>query len=257
MTWGPKGDVSIITEPTIAQGLIFGQTSSAEKVDPLMDNLSHMYPMDETGDQTDLGEYDGGYDLTARNSPTKVAGKISDAQQYDTGAVNHYIYNELGHPGDQNRSFSLSCWLRTDTTPPTVSWYYFNQYDYDDDIDSLAIKHDFASGKFGIVMQKSSTDPQYAFTLNLAIVQGTWYHVIVVYTSGSTLAAWVNNSTTNSAAADYGRATNSHTCFGSRKLDGTGSGEVSVDAFHWWQNYTLTADDRAYMYNSGTGRELL
>lgn len=235
--------------------ILSGHRGIVDDADPLMANLSHMYPLDEVGAQTDLGSV--GYDLIARNSPSKVTGKVGDAQQYDTGAVNHYIYNELAHPGDQNRSFSLSCWLRTDTVPPSVSWYFFNQYDYDDDIDSLAIKHDFSVGKFAIALQRSSGDPQYAFSLNLAIVPGTWYHVMVVYTAGATLEAWVNNSTYNGLGADYGRATNVHTTFGSRKLNGSGSGKVSVDAFHWWQDYTLTSDDRAYMYNSGVGRELL
>lgn len=224
-----------------------------DDVDPFIGSLKHAWMLNDVGAQTD--GTGNGKDLVARNSPTRVTGKISYAQTYNTGAVCHY-HAVAPAWGANNWDWALSLWIRSNVAPSSVDHYFFNVENNTGD--TISIRHYIATNRFIGVMSHDSGSTQSICSANVlgAPSLTTWYHVILQYKKDATLQMWVNNVFQQGQSATGGYA-NGRVVVGARKWDGTQSRPVSVDAIHFWDNYELSSDERAYMYNSGAGRELV
>lgn len=250
MRWQPKGTSETIYEPSIAQSLVFGQTAAAELVDPLIDNLKHAWMMNDDGTQTDEVSTK---DLNAGNSPVRVAGKIGFAQQYASGVARRHWNSVAPAWGSNNWDFALSLWVRTDAQPTTIDWYYFNVENNTGNV--ISVRQYLPTGNLMVYLSPDSGTTQYIVESNVTPTNGVWYHVMMQYIQDTSIQMWVNNVNKGTTGAAGGYA-NGRVVTGARVWSGTGSGNVSVDAIHFWDNYALTSDDRAYMFNSGAGREL-
>jgi hypothetical protein len=235
--------------PTLSESLIFGQSLSYELVDPLVDNLLALWKCEESGNLTDSVN---GYTLTARNSPTQITGKVGYGQQYSQTNIScHY---KLAGLGGNNNSFTVCLWVKSIAAPDSGDNFYFvleNNTGM-----TFYIRHSLSNAKHLCGLSPDSGSTHYNVSGDDVIVVGTWYFILVEYTSNVSLTLWINNVQTDSIAASGGRAVG-RIVLGASKYDGTGADDVQVDAIHWWDNYLLDSDERTYMYNSGNGRELL
>lgn len=232
--------------------LLAGHRGIADDVDPFYGSLKHAWMMNDIGTQTD--EVSTKH-LNARNSPTRVTGKINYAQQYTQGSAKCHYHSVAPAWGANNWDWALSLWIRSDATPTTIDWYFFNVENNTGN--TLSVRHYVSENKIIGYLSPDSGSTQYICTAHGigAVSVGTWYHVILQYIKDTSLTLWVNNTLQQSQFADGGYA-NGRVVTGARVWTGTGSGNCSVDAIHFWDNYELTSEERAYMYNSGSGREL-
>lgn len=253
MLSGHRGitDVDLGIEANALNTMGLTHASTGEKVDPLLGSLKHAWMMNDDGVQTDEVSTK---DLFAGNSPTRVTGKIGFAQKYASGLARRHYHHLAPAWGANNWDWAISLWVRTDIAPSSVSWYYFNVENNTGN--TLSITHDFGNNRILAILSPDSGSTQYIASALAAPVAGTWYHVMVQYKTDTSLQLWINNVSQQSIAAAGGYA-NGRVVVGARVWNGTQSGDCSVDAIHFWDNYELTSDDRAYLYNSGAGRELV
>lgn len=245
---GPTGDIWDEDADNSLSGMTVASTGV--KVDPLLDSLLVMYRMAETGDQTDYGYLNR--PLTARNSPTKVTGKVGDAQQY-AYATDCCHYNISGL-GANNNSFSLNMWVRSNSAPSSVANYFFCLENASGQ--TFRITHSVVTNKFVVMLSPDYGSSGVTLSSINTVSIGTWYNVSLAYVQDTGLYFYLNNVWQNQGFAEDGRPAH-RMVFGAQNYGGLHSRLVSVDAFHWFESYVLDSAERTYMYNGGAGRELL
>ena len=203
-------------------------------------------------------------DATGRDnnlSPLNVSsavGKIGNSVEFDEGVeVESYLQSatptELTTDGD----FSISFWI-----------YFNSQQDGSDK--TLFVRNNFTEfdvkSFFSIALQKfviafyvteSGVDKEVISTFDISL--GTWHHFYISYDSGnpSTLTIIANNETATTFNGTGGLSSDpdSITSIGGYVGFPGFSPDGRIDEAGYWKRL-LTADERAYLYNSGSGRTL-
>jgi hypothetical protein len=254
MTWQPKDGVApVITEPSVAQSLIFGHSESTEHIgdplDPGSGLLLHLYKFDEAqpGQITDSV---GSLDLNALNTPIRIGGKVGTwAMQYPFGAVNHRHTSRF-IPG--TKSFHIICWARIDTDPVSNTYYFFGSSNGQ----GMRLQFRGTDDKFQAMMSENGSTLRTVTALSASSLN-TWYMLSWKYDSSVNTQYLSINNGSYASASGFGVYDFNFISIGTGKYDGTFPSVASVDAFHYWENIVLDDTQVTYMWNSGNGRELV
>ena len=210
------------------------------------------WKMDETSG-TRVDATGNGHNATQTNNPSSVSGKISNAIQFDGDNMQYLsVADHADLRGDQD--FTFAGWIR-----PLDA--FGDQLPYG----GLITKGSGSNEEYGLYIsgQKFNAsiyaDPELTFVpaLTFGILSiDTWYFVIVQLTASTKqLAISVNDGQFDTAIAPGTLPSTT-----GELLIGQNTFEVDyawadVDELGRW-NRILTSDERAYLYNAGTGRTL-
>lgn len=240
-----------VISASAADSIAATQASTGVKVNPLMDNLTHLWKMQETGTREDSV---GSLDLIKYNSPTRITGRIGFGTGFPESALSHlYANGSRINPGNNN--FEIIFW---------VKWFRV------DDFGDLDLLVEWATepttAVFRLWYNTGSSIYRWSCgggmpTKSLARVQNNWVMVNVFFNTVTNLSgiAVNNGAFTTAAATGYPNAGGSShdLVIGAYSTGVSFNDSISVDSVHVWEGYNLTSTERTYMYNTGFGRELL
>ncbi len=159
--------------------------------------------------------------------------------------VNDYI--DIGNDVWSLSAFSFSVWIKLDLTKTNVllandnyNGLYYGWYLYAD-----------TAGKLNFASQHATFN---TYTTTNAMSANSWTHIALTL-SGTTLKIYINNVLSNTFTIVP--PTYITTCV--TRIGATGEPPISfftkgqLDAFQIWNNYILTTNDVATLYNNGLG----
>ena len=196
----------------------------------------------------DTGSNDGSATGAIFDSTNKKLGSHSVYCDGSDDVVDMDGFETITTTGD----FSISLWFRRETT---VSNGYVLVIANTDNSDYILIG--LSGGKvFGWIKGGGSGTDYLVGSTPLSI--NTWYHAILTYkNSTDTAEIFINNTSEASdntpAIGDFTGATPHNLDIGCFKAS-SDWWKGQADNVHIW-NKVLSSDERAYLYNSGTGRE--
>lgn len=247
---GPTGDIWDESASNSLSGMTVASTG--EIADPLMDNLTHMWRMNESTSRLDQI---GDLDLIKYNSPQVVVGRVNNATRFPESALAHlYANGDRINPGNNN--FEVTMWIR---------WFRVDDFG---DLDIMVEwGNEGTTVAFRLWYNTSSSYYRWACGggtpwKTVSRVLNNWVFIDVFFNTQSNLCGIdINNSGTfaQAAATSYPTTinTNPDLVFGAYQTGSVFNDSIDVDAVHVWEGYNLTAAERTYMYNSGFGRELV
>ncbi len=229
----------------------------------LINGLAAHWKLNETtGDRID-SERDN--DLTPVNSPTYTTGIFDNAAQFTSLDNQALTIDDNVKINIENSSFTVACWVK------------FDNFDNADSNDFVGFAGKGASDipglnnySFSLIYRPSLERMQFSFADENSISSsatatdfgsistGVWYFVIASYETGVDRATISVNNIENHAnspitlydSSDYGF--NIGRGFNRNRYNFNGA----VDSFSFWKRL-LTDDEKAQLYNSGSGYDYL
>jgi hypothetical protein len=221
----------------------------------LTDDLKAYYSLDEaSGDAIDAH---GSNDLTDNNTVTANTGKVSGAREFTVGNSEHFntaSTSDLALGADT--PFTWAGWAqnRTDFQSGTDVLGKWNSGGGNDGAYALYIKG--ANFRYTFVIANGSSSTEVSDTTVFPSPANTWAFIVMWHDpTADKIYIQVNNDATPDEAAWSGgtlaesnpfRLGHSNGAFGTR-WDGL------LDEWGFWKR-VLTADERTWLYNSGSGR---
>lgn len=229
----------------IDDGFAFNGSSS------LTTNLAAFWKLNESsGTRNDSV---GINNLTDNNTVTQTTGKIGSGAQFTAANSEYLSINDNADLSTGDIDFTISAWVYlTDKTTSRIiaqkgpGWAGNLEYVlyYRSDVDRFRFHVGTGDyNTYGLVNANSGGSPQ----LN------TWYHVVGWHdATNNTVNIQVNNGSIDSTSYSLGGYDSTGPFY--IGLSSTSYMNGAIDSVGFWKR-TLTADERALLYNSGSGNE--
>jgi len=184
---------------------------------------------------------------STNTSNLSIAGKIANAFDFD-GATEYATLTNNASINFGDVDFSISCWIKADSHEAYEGF--------------LAKASDYATQKiqYGFIFDGEAdlnfvtgdqTDVNWCG--NVAINNGTWYHIVGVYDAvNSKSHIYVNNNKTSNEALSLNVAANACDLYGGCFFNGSGLFDGIIDEVGIW-NRALSDAEVSSLYNGGSG----
>jgi len=214
-------------------------------------NMVSNWNFDESSGNADDNK--GNNVLVNSNSTGYATGKINNGADLESGSSNSFYIEDANITGlDETDDFAASLWIKPESngTNSTI----FGKWNGTGDKRSYEIFLD-ANNQIKAYISSDGTNANTSKIqiTNSALSNGTWYHIVVVYTATTgSITTYVNNS----AHTTTGHKTNIYNSDSNFSVGGDlgewGIFDGMIDEFSFW-NSTLDSTAVAELYNSGAG----
>jgi len=243
--------IILFTSLAGAQKLYFSDEDELATVDTgagLLDSLKAYWAMEDANDSY------GSNNLT-NLAVSFVAGKVNNAGSFDPASNSRMTLADNADISMPNTDFTIALWVKANTLS-TLFMGIFNK------------SGTSGSREYSVYFYQSSTPPNtfnfdlssngtayVSLTNGMSVLINTWYFIVAWYDlSESTMYIQVDNGTVYSAAQTGGAIDGVQDLILGRHV-GSASFEWDglMDEIGLWKR-TLTAGERTYLYNNGSGR---
>ncbi len=243
---GTAGNTYDVLMDTVTTVLTGGIGEPPPVVSPLLTSLVAFYKLDEaSGTRSDSVSTNH---LTDNNTVTQAAGKVGNAAQFTAAnseslSITDNAALSLGADSD----FTIACWIYLDSKATHMH---------------IIAKRNAAAAIEYMLFYDTGADRFYFYITGTNIAAttigspatATWYFVVMWHDkTANTVNIQVNNGTADSAAW-AGGTSDGDAAFRIGAYDGGQYFNGRVDAVGFWSR-VLTADERATLYNGGSGLE--
>lgn len=215
-------------------------------------NLIAYWRMDEaSGSRLDSV---GALRLEPSTTVHQTTGKLGDGAVEIQSGDGHLAANGTLPANFSANTLSIAGWLRIDTSSDSVKREILRLHVHNGsggNVRELTLSFDGASSELELNTRDVDTNTDISVSASTfgALSDGTWYHVAVVWDSGTGKVRINNTEDTGSAKSMLGSHTIQSLAFG--VLVGA-TFEFSVDDWGLW-NEAISATDISDLYNSGSG----
>lgn len=230
------------------------------KIYPLATSLHAAWKLEEsTGNRFDVMHVNRNrnYDLMPSGTPTSTTGKIGSAVQL-VAASSQYLWRSYGGLQPASCDFSVAVWAYLDSKGAfrTVC----GQYNEGDVVDEAwRIAYNNASDRFIFTVGNGTSLVTLTANTFGSPSTTTWYLIIATFNRSTfEMSLSINNGTADTATGVRPVPTDEEFRVGA---SGSGGGTASywdgrLDELGLWYDHILTASEKTWLYNSGTGRAI-
>lgn len=194
----------------------------------------------------------GSLNLTANNNPLGVTGKVGKGRQIVPASSQSLTIADNAALRVQNASFAIYCWFNVASSASS-------QYLVSKAASSTATAVEYGlrvatNGAIGMLKSDGSLSPILGgatITYNVWNFVAFWYDLAL-----NTMYIQLNNGAINSLAANTGFAGTGDFAIGKLGAAASNYANGIIDEVSFAKGDFLTADERAFLYNSGAGRAI-
>lgn len=217
----------------------------------LIDNIVAYWKLDEiSGNAVD--STGNGYALTNTNSVIYSPGKINNGA--DFGSANTDKMLTIANPlGINNNNCTFSMWVKLNTEITSGEYCFFRQFNTST-WTGFALVYQYNGGSRRLVFRKIRQNVAF-YEIPAIGTMGTsnWYHLVLTYTGGGVMTAYVNGSfidtISNNGNGSSAGLTNQ---FQLGAFESSAYASAIVDEVGVW-NRVLSGAEISELYNSGSG----
>ncbi len=214
-------------------------------VSPLLTDLVAYWSMDEASG-TRVDSHTNGYDLTDNNTVDSAAGLQGNAASFTSANSEYLSHADNADFSAAGTDFSFFFWVKTSGN--------FGGPSKDDSASNRQYRL-FNAGApcYWLIMNNGSTVAQAG--PSATVVNGAWHSIYCVYTPGDfTAGISADNQTLVTATGGGGTQMGDVAApFNIMRFNSSTYGTGLIDEVGFWHR-TLTAAERTWLHNSGSGR---
>lgn len=219
----------------------------------LLTSLVAFWKLDEASGVRD--DAVGANNLTDNNTVTQAAGTVGNAAQFTAANSEYLSIADNADLSTGDIDFTVTAWVYLDSKGANRTIASKASFG----IEEWLLRYSSANDRFEFYILDSTPAFRVATANTLGVpATATWYFIVAWHdATANTVSIQVNDGTADSGAAGSGGPADRAGAFGIGAYgDGTAATfhDGRVDAAGFWKR-TLTATEKTYLYNGGSGRE--